>query len=189
MAKQLPVEPCTLISVSKSVAEAQVMLEEDKLAVIHEGGRPLALVQSGDLAQTSEASDRPMAELLSRLASPILVDTSEMSSDTILDLLMLMEDRNIPGLIVYRDEQIEGVIPQKALDDALPLSDNPFNDTRGGGGLYGDPVTPAWAYICRKCEQDDPPPPILLPSQGDSAPTCPKHWLHGPMTPLGSEDE
>jgi hypothetical protein len=187
MTKQLLVEPCTLIPVSKSVAEAQAMLEEGKLPVIHEEGRPLAIVQLDDLAQPSDAPDRPLAELLSRFASPILVDTSEMSSDTILELLMLLEDRNIPGIIVYRDKQIKGVIPQKALDDALPLSDIPLPGTRGE--LYGDPVTPSLAYICRKCEQDDPPPPILLPSQGDSAPTCPKHWLHGPMTPLGSEDE
>jgi len=187
MSKQLPVEPCTLIPVSKSLAEAKTLLEEGKLAVIHEEGRPLTIVQLDDLTQLDDTPDRPLAELLSRFASPILVDTSEMSSDTMLELLMLMEDRKIPGIIVYQDKQIKGVIPQKALDDALPLSDIPLPGTRGE--LYGDPVTPASAYICRTCEQDDPPPPILLPSQGDSAPTCPKHWLHGPMNLLWSEDD
>jgi len=187
MAKQLSVEPCTLIPVSKSVAEAQAMLEEGKLAVIHDEDRPLALVQAADLAQPGDAPDRPLAEVLSRFASPMLVDTSALSSDTMIELMVLLDDRNIPGLIVYRDKQIEGVIPAETLADALPLSDIPLPGTRRG--LDGNPQTPAQAYICHKCEQDDPPPPILLPSQGDRAPTCPKHWLHGPMTPLESEDE
>jgi hypothetical protein len=187
MTEQLSVEPCTLIPVSKSVAEAQAMLEEGKLAVIHDEDRPLALVRAGDLAQLGDALDHPLAEVLPRFASPILVDTNAISSDTMLELMVLLDDRAIPGLIVYRDQHIEGVIPQKTLDDALPLSDIPLPGTRGE--LYGNPLTPARAYICHKCEQDDPPPPILLPSQGDSAPTCPKHWRHGTMTALESEDE
>lgn len=185
--EQLPVEPCTLIPVSKSVAEAQAMREEGKLAVIHDEDRPLAMVQADNLAQPGDAPDRPLTEVLSRFASPVLVDTSAMSSDTILELMMLLDDGNIPGLIVYRDQQIEGVIPQKVLDDALPLSDIPLPGTTRE--LYGNPQTPARTYICHKCEQDDPPAPILLPSQGDKAPTCPKHWLHGAMTPLKNEDE
>jgi hypothetical protein len=187
MAKQVPVEPCTLIPVSKSVAEAQTMLEEGKLAVIFEGDLPLAMVQPGDLAQLGDAPDRPLTEVLSRFGSPILVDTNAFSSDIMFELMVLLDDRNVPGLIVYRDQQVKGVIPQETLDDALPLSDIPLPDTRRE--LYGNPLTPARAYICHKCEQDDPPPPILLPSQGDSAPTCPKHWRHGAMTPLESEDE
>ncbi len=189
MTEPLPVEPCTLIPVSKSVAEAQAMLEEGKLAVIHEGDRPVAVVQSGDLAPllVGDQAHRPLAEVLSRFASPILVDTNAISSDIMIELMVLLDDRNIAGLIVYRDQQIEGVIPQKTLDDALPLSDIPLPGTRRE--LYGNPLTPARAYICHKCEQDDPPPPILLPSQGDSAPTCPKHWRHGGMTPLDGEDE
>lgn len=184
--EQLPVEPCTLIPLSKSVAEAQAILEECKLAVIHDEGRPLAMIQVGDLIQPGNAPDCPLSEVVSRFASPILVDTSTMSSDTMLELMMLLDGRNVPGLIVYRDKQIEGVITQETLEDALP-PDMPLPGT--SRELYGNPQMPARAYICHKCEQDDPPPPILLPSQGDSAPTCPKHWLHGPMTPLESEDE
>ena len=184
--EQLLVEPCILIPLSMLVTEAQTILEEGKLAVIHDEDRPLALVQAGDLTQPSDAPDRPLAEMLSRFASPVLVNTSVMSSDTILELMMVLDDRNIPGLIVYRDKQIDGVISQETLEDALP-PDMPLPGT--SRELYGNPQTPARAYICLKCEQVDPPPPILLPSQGVSAPTCPKHWLHGAMTLLESEDE
>jgi hypothetical protein len=186
MAEQLSVEPCISIPISKSVAEAQAMLEEGKLVVIYDEDRPLALSRADDLAQLGDAPDRPLAEILSRFASPVLIDTNIISSDTLIELIVLLDERKVPGLIVYRNKQIEGVISQETLY-ALPLSDIPLPGDRRE--MYGNPQTPTRAYICHKCEQNDPPPPILLPSQGDHAPTCPKHWLHGSMTLLESEDE
>lgn len=180
MAKHLRVEPCTLIPASKSLAEAKAMLEKGKLAVIHEENRPLAVVRDGNFIQPDDAPDHPLAEVLSRLASPTMVDTSTLSSDAMLELLVLLDERKIPGFIIYQEGHIEGVISKETLTDALP----PDSLER----LYGDPRTPPKAYICQKCEQSDPPPPIVLPSQGDTAPLCPKHWLHGPMTLLESED-
>src|SRR5437016_7612065 len=95
----------------------------------------------------------------------------------------MLKQTRAPGLIVYRNKQITGVIPLDTIVDALPLSAIPATRRRE---LYGNAVTPALAYICHKCEKDDPPAPFALPREGD-APACPKHWIHGPMEPVKSE--
>ena len=84
----------------------------------------------------------------------------------------LLQQTKAPGLVVYQDNQVIGVIPRGAIARALPLAAITSISTKR---LYGDVSVPARTFICRKCGAR------RRPRVGDEAPICPSDWLHGPM--------
>jgi len=187
MTNQLKVEPCLLLALSDSVAHAQAMLQQanNDFAVIADADQPQALMQRSDVTQLTSAEHRQLAEVVSQLPPPVVIEERVVTpnNEKLREILLLLKQTNAPGLIVYQNKQILGVIPLNTLIDALPPSAIRRLPRRG---LYGDSVIPARAYICHTCEKDDPPAPFALPREGDT-PTCPKHWRHGLMEPVKSE--
>lgn len=183
-------ESFTFIAGSTSVAEALALLRKAGVAfaIVGDISHLQTLVRESHLVSAASTENRSLAESLEHFPPLLLVDgeVTVLDAEELKQLAVLLQRTKAAGLVVYQGNQVRGIISRKTIANALPLTAIPLP---GSERLYGLPQTPAQAYICHKCEQEDPPPPILLPSQGDRAPTCPKHWLHGPMTPLESEDE
>jgi CBS domain-containing protein len=172
-------EPFVLIPPSASVAEALAMLQEADatFAVVGDANHPQTLAQEDHLAALVDEASRPLTELLDRLP-PLLVVDGEVEDLDVKDLKQfarLLQQTRAPGLVVYQDNQVTGVVPRSAIARALPLTAITSTSTKR---LYGDANVPARTFICRKCS---PPSPRRRPRQGDEAPICPRDWLHGPM--------
>ncbi|MDQ6662158.1 MAG: hypothetical protein M3Z24_14485 [Chloroflexota bacterium] len=187
MTQQLKVEPCILLAASDSVAHIQTILQQaqKEFAVIADADQPQALVQVRALISITNPEHRQVADFVPQLPPPVVIEDSEelLESEKLRQILLLLKQTNAPGLIVYQNKQVTGVISLDTIVDALPLSAIPTTHSKE---LYGNFVTPVRAYTCHKCEKGDPPAPFVLPREGD-APLCPKHWLHGPMELVESE--
>lgn len=172
-------EPFVLIPTSASVTEALTALQEADAvyAVVGDTNHPQTLVQEDHLASLVDEASRPLAELLDRLPPLLVVDgeVEELDVEDLKQFARLLQQTRAPGLVVYQDNQVTGVVPRSAIARALPLTAITSTGTKR---LYGDASVPARTFICHKC---NPPPPRRRPRQGDEAPLCPRDWLHGPM--------
>jgi hypothetical protein len=172
-------EPFVLIPASASGAEALTMLQkaDAAFAVVGDTNHPQTVLVEDHLVGLSDEQTRPLAELLDRLP-PLLVVDGEMEVLDVEDLKQLaylLQQTQAPGLVVYQNNQVAGVVSRSTISHELPLAAITSTSTKR---LYGDASVPARTFICRKC---DPPPPRRRPRQGDGAPICPRDWLHGPM--------
>jgi len=172
-------EPFVLIPTSASVAEATTKLQkaDATFAVVGDTNHPQTLLMEDHLAVLTDEEDRPLADLLDRLPPLLVVDGDVEGLDTedLKQFAYLLQQTKAPGLVVYQDNQVIGVVSRGTIAGALPLTAITSTGTKR---LYGDASVPARTFICRKC---NPPPPRRRPRQGDEAPTCPRDWLHGPM--------
>lgn len=175
------------IPLTSTVAQALAMLQGSGAAFAVLTGAtnadsPQALVVEEQLASLTGEQDAPLSSVLNHFPALISVDGAMKVLDV--EALKLLaywfRQTKAPGLIVYENNQVVEVVSRRTISRALPLSSIPPSNTKR---LYGDAIIPARAYICHKCEKEDPPAPLRLPREGE-APICPKHWLHGPMTPL-----
>jgi len=179
-------EPFVMIQASVSVADALKMLQEagKDFAVIGEVQQPQTLVQKDHLTNLANEQQRPLIEVIERLPPVIVIsgEPGELNSKEVEQLSSLLGETEAPGVVIYQDKQVIGVISWEAFSDALPLSAISSTTVRGMyEGLAGNPVLPARVYVCLKCAASEPPPPLSIPREGDEAPICPKHWIHGPM--------
>jgi hypothetical protein len=176
-------EPFMVIPVSASVADGQKMLQDGQydLALIGDGQQPQTLVQASHLTSLTDTSPRTFSEVLGQLPPLVVIDgrNGSLNSDEIKQLLLLLEQTDAPGVVVYQTQQVQGVISWATLSNALPFSFIIGMTERGID--RGSPLIPARAYMCRKCAKNNPPPPFWVPRDGDEQPVCPRHWSHGPM--------
>jgi CBS domain-containing protein len=177
LAKNL--EPYTILTPSTSVGDALALLRkaDEKYAIVGDKNQPQALVQE-DTFQLLEGEDhRQLSELLERLPSLVVVDEAVDILDTedLMDMARLLKEAQTPGLIVYREDKVVGVISRSAVARALPLSAIASSSAER---LYGAASMPTRTFICRKCT---PLKTRRRPSLGDEIPTCPRDWFHGPM--------
>ena len=139
------------------------------------------LVRADHLENLAGRKDIALVGVLTQLPALVVIEGDKTILDIadIAELSLLLEQADAPGVIVFQDKQVKGVVSVETIAKALPLSSIPIYDIKG---LYGNPVTPERYYICHKCERDDPPPPRSPYREGYTPPDCPKHpWLHGPM--------
>ncbi|NEO98688.1 MAG: hypothetical protein F6K58_08400 [Symploca sp. SIO2E9] len=168
------------ITAATSVAEALKRLEESQkqLAVVVNANQPQTLLQGKHLTALSSQGSKPLAELLEQLPSPLVVDSGVEVLETadLKQLGNLLKKTKAPGLIIYQNGEVSGIVPRKAIAQALPLDALTSDTTRSD--LYGDSQVVARTYVCRQCN----PPTYMRPRQGET-PSCPKNWLHGNMEP------
>lgn len=179
----------SFIPISKAVtlADALTMLQNasrDFVVIVENDNQvptPQTLVRAEHLENLADAKNLSLAEGLARLPPLVAIEGGQLilDSDDIKQLSLLLERTDAPGVVVYQDDQIKGIVSLETIVDALPLSAIPSVSVKG---LYGNPVIPDRDYVCRKCEQSDPPPPHSPYRGGYAPPVCPKHpFLHGAM--------
>jgi len=182
MTSQLPLnesfEEFIPISASTTLSEALKSLQKSgKLfaVVIDAKNRPQTLLQEQHLSEMSNQESSSLAEILQQLPSALLVDRKleVLDTDALKQLSRLLRETKAPGLIIYQDDEISGIVSRKKIAKALPLDALTSTDTRSD---YGDAQVVFRKYICRQCD----PPTFCFPRQGE-APICEKNWLHGSM--------
>lgn len=182
MTSQLPLnepfEEFILISASTTLSEALISLQESGkpfAVVIDAENRPQTLLQEKHLRELSSQESIPLAEILKQLPSALLVDRNleVLDTGTLKQLASLLQKTKAPGLMVYQDGQISGIVSRRAIAMALPLDALTSRDTRSD---YGDAQVVFRKYICRQCD----PPTFCVPRQGE-APICDKNRQHGSM--------
>jgi hypothetical protein len=178
--------PFVMIQSSVPVAEALKVLHDagTDFAVIGEVQQPQTLIQHDHLVSLAGDQQRSLAEVIERLPPLIIIDgePGELNSEEVGQLASLLGETEAAGVVIYQDKQVKGVISWEAFSDALPLSAISSTTVRGlYEGLAGNPVLPARIYVCLKCAASEPPAPFAVPREGDEAPVCPKHWIHGRM--------
>jgi hypothetical protein len=141
--------------------------------------QPQTLVTEPDL-QAVAGEEAPLATLLHRFAGIVLLgaDPDDLDIQQLKDLGRVLQRGKAPGLLVERDDRLVGVIPRRAIAEALPLQ----AVASGGVSRMGNASVPTRGYVCRRCV---PPPrrPVRFPAYGLDPPNCPRNPLHGPMTP------
>jgi hypothetical protein len=180
-------EPFIPISKAVTTADALTMIQNasrDFVVIVEIDNQvhaPQTLVRAEHLANLVDAKNLSLAEVLAQLPPLVAMDgeQSVLDSGNIKQLSLLLARTDAPGVVVYQDKQIKGVVSLETIVDALPLSAIPSVSVKG---LYGNSVTLDRDYICHKCEQSDPPPPYSPYRGGYAPPVCPKHpFLHGAM--------
>ncbi len=167
-----------LIQATTSAAEALEILRKANLtfAVVGDINHPQTLLIEEDLSNLAGEVSKPLSDFLDILPPLIVVDgdMEKLDTEDMKDLAITLHETKAPGMVVYQDNKVIGVISKSTIKRALSPTD--FTSTRAR--LYGDSSVQARTFICRKCP---PPQPRRLPRQGDAVPTCPKNWLHGSM--------
>jgi CBS domain-containing protein len=170
-------EPYYLIPVTTSVTEALETLRKANLtfAVVGDINHPQTLLIEENLANLVGEVGNPLSDFLNSLPPLIVIDDVEaLDTEDIKDLNITLHDTKAPGLVVYKDNNVIGVISKSTIKNALTLKDLISTTPR----LYGDSSVQARTFICRQC---DPPQPRSRPRQGSEVPTCPRNWTHGSM--------
>ena len=162
-------EPFILIPTSVPVAEARTTLQNADaiFALASDVNHPQTLLLEDHLAALSDEEARPLGELLDRLPPLLVVDgeVEVLDTEDLKQFADLLQETKSPGLVVYQDNQVVGVIPRSAIARALPLTAIASINAKR---LYGDVSVPARTFICRRCGVH------RRPRQGDEAVTCPK---------------
>lgn len=179
-------EPFIPISKAVTIADALTMLQnahKDFMVIVddNQARAPQTLIQADHLENLTSAKNLSLAQVLAQLPPLVTIEGEQpvLDSDDIKQLSLLLERTDAPGVVVYQDKQIKGVVSFETIADALPLSSIPSVSVRS---LYGSSVTSERDYICYKCKQNYPPPPHSPYREGYAPPDCPKYpWLHGPM--------
>lgn len=179
-------EPFIPISKAITVADALTMLQGtsgDFVVIVddNQGQAPQTLIQADHLENLADAKNLSLAEVLPQLPPLLMIEGEQvvLNSDDIKQLALLLERTNAAGVLVYKDKQMKGVVSLDTIAEALPLSAIPSVSVKN---LYGNPVTLERDYICRKCQQNYPPPPYSPYREGYPPPDCPRYpFTHGPM--------
>jgi hypothetical protein len=179
-------EPFIPISKAVIVADALAMLQNasrDFVVIVDdtEAHAPQTLVQADHLENLASAKNLSLAEVLAQLPPLIIIEGEQavLDSDEIKQLSLLLERTDAPGVVVYQDKQMKGVVSLDTIADALPLSAIPSVSVKR---LYGNAVTLERDYICGTCKQNYPPPPYSPYREGYPPPDCPRYpFTHGPM--------
>src|SRR5689334_23225651 len=172
-------EPFIPISKAVTVADALTMLQNasrDFVVIVddNQAQAPQTLIQANHLENLAGAKNLSLTEVLAQLPPLVAIEgeQSVLDSDDIKQLSLLLERTDAPGVVVYQDKQIKGIVSLDTIADALPLSAIPSVSVKG---LYGNPVAPERYYICHKCEQSDPPPSYSPYREGYAPPICPRY--------------
>lgn len=172
-------EPFIVLSLSTSVGEALALLRaaNEKYAIVGDTNQPKALMQEDTFQLLEDEDRRSLSEVLERLPSLIVIDeeVDVLDTEDLKDMARFLKEAQAPGLSVYREDRVVGVIPRSAVASALPLSAIASPRTER---LYGPAGVPTRTFVCRKCA---PLKTRRRPSRVDEIPSCPRDWLHGPM--------
>lgn len=176
----------TVIPSSASVAEGLKRLQDAQVnfAVVGDIQQPQTLIQANHLATLTGVQQRPLLEILEQLPPLVILDGTEgdLVGDEIIHLMFLLDQTGAPGVVVYQDRQVRGIIATDVVEAGLSSAPISPGTTKGlYNGLAGNPVLPTSIYVCHKCAASNPPPPLALPREGDKAPVCPRYWFHGSM--------
>lgn len=171
-------EQFILLPVSAYVDEALAALRKSDaiFAVMGDTNHPQTLIREEHLSNLAGEVSRSLSEFLDRLPPLLVVDgeVAFLDAEDLKQFADLLQQTKAPGLVVYQDNQVVGVVSRSVISRALPLTVITPTSTKR---LYGDAKVPIRTFVCRKCT----PPSRRRPRQGEEAPICPRDWLHGPM--------
>jgi hypothetical protein len=166
-----------VVPASASPGEALEALDSAnaEIALVGDEGHPQALISKGLLTALNPRQRGSLSDLAAVLPPLMVVeDVSGLSSEELQYFALFLDRANAPGLAVYSEQRVVGVLGADRVAANLTL--RPL--TRGMPGLYGQGQVQARAYVCRRCL---PVPTRRWPRSGEQAPVCPRDWLHGPM--------
>lgn len=176
-----PVSAFVFIPVTASLAEActQVQgLDEQSLIVVGQKDTllPCTLVEKAALVAVQGEEGQTLATLLDKLPYPVFI--SDGLIEDLGDVADLLATNKSPGLLLFQHHRVIGIIPISSIVQALSPAELGIS-MRKATSAEQQSVRKR-AFICLRCEQEDPPAYKLELIQGDEAPPCGK-WptLHG----------
>lgn len=184
---QTTLEPFLAVRPSVSAGEGLELLRQSQrrfglIGDLSDGRlvQPQALVQAAHLERLAEQEPRPLGELLAELPQLIIAEDDDgpdaWEPPRLRRLASLLQKTGAPGLVIWREGEVAGVLGRSALARSLPLSALLAASSQRSYGYTGRVSTPI--FICRKCS---PPHPIRSPSHAEKVPRCPRNDFHGLM--------
>ena len=134
-------EPFLPVSKAVTVTDALTMLQNahiDFMVIVDNENQAIqTLVRADQLEQFSGPQDISLAGVLTQLPSLVVIEGEKTILDCagIAQLAGLLVSTDAPGVVVYQDGQLKGIVSFEAIADALPLSAIPSVAPKR---LYGD---------------------------------------------------
>lgn len=156
-----------------SVAQGRNLFQkaQERFMIITEKGNPQALIVKEHLAESIGEQAVSLVSMVKQLPPLVVVERTSTTLD-VEDLRILslwLSRTKAPGLVVYQNDTVIGVVSCRTIVSALPPSAIPPSSNK-----RGNPVVPESSYFCRKCAEQDPPAALVLSERG-KVPRCPKH--------------
>jgi hypothetical protein len=146
-----------------------------KFAVVSHEGRARAVIESSTLEQVA-AQNQPLSAILSQLPSSVRVHGEVISLVALKNISSLLESTNAPGVLVYLDSQMTGVISMRSLKSAVSRLTTTVDLAASAQPNILASIS-AQVYVCRACN----PASFSSPLEGNAAPDCEQEPVHGPM--------
>ncbi len=176
-----PVNAFAFIPITASLAEAcaQVQgLDEQSLIVVGQKDThlPCTLVEKAGLGAVQGGEGQTLAALLDRLPCPVFI--SDGLIEDLGDVADLLATNKSPGMLVFQNHRVVGIVPISSIVQTLSPAELGISMRKAVSAEQ--PNVRKRAFICRRCEQEDPPAYKAELILGDEAPPCGK-WptLHG----------
>ena len=166
-------EPFIEIPGATSVALVRNLFQkaQGRFMIITEKGNPQALVVKEYLTESIGEQAISLVSIVKKLPPLVVVErgSTALGVEDLRILSLWLSQTKAPGLVVYQNDTVIGVVSRHTIVHALPPSAIlPSSNKRG------DPVVPESSYFCRKCAEQDPPAALVLSERG-KVPRCPKH--------------
>jgi hypothetical protein len=165
-----PGEPCGVISIDETVANARQRLKQSAggLLLVVDGRKLVALLDAADVNPPAGAP-RMLAQLRKKLAPLVHVTIPEFSLEPsappprtglgsllnpsfLAELTLLLVRLNAPGALVWQGGRLLGVLPRDTVTRVVP--DDTLRQVlprTAVGELPGHPRPPAPTYTCKDC--------------------------------------
>lgn len=169
-------EPYAELSFNTGLATAMKVMHDQQVtfAFISDTDRRL-LIGREQLAGADPTDNITLADFFTPLPPIVTLsaDWDPLLPDDIDQLVDCLIATETPGIVVYQDDEIKGILSSHKLAEGM--SGESIRVSKGGR-LGGDASVPCRIYICDECSSS------IAPSTGEEIPPrCPQNVFHGSM--------
>jgi hypothetical protein len=171
-------EPYCYMYSSTGLAEAFQTLQKDEIpfALVVTPNQAQTLISFEQLADAPKIGNQTLSDFFDPLPPKLTLsdEWENFSSEQLNTLAEAIKTTRVPGVLIYRGEEIRGILSSKIVAEAMPTSEILANR---GGSLGGTSTVGFRIYTCNQCGS------IRIPATGEGTPPiCPQNPTHGSMS-------